>query len=184
MPAVDCDGKSYERVPEDSPERCQATTAKGQCRIKRAPGSNYCPIHTGQSSITVRNAKAVRSYLLDKFHSRVAAMTDSTYLKDLRAEIGITRMLLENKLNSCANNNELLINAPAISDMTLKIEKLVTSCTKLEAQLGKSLDESQLIKFVDTIIETLSAHLSADLLKTISEEIQTNLAAIAMEGPQ
>jgi hypothetical protein len=93
-------------------------------------------------------------------------------------------MTLEAKLNSCETQNDLLINAPAISDLVLKIEKIVHSCSKLEAQLGKSLDESQLIRFVDTIIETLSKHLGSDLLKQVSEEIQTNLAMIALSGDE
>jgi hypothetical protein len=57
MPEYENTEKQYQRVEDDDPERCQAVTTRGQCKIKSLPGSKYCPIHGRHSKIGIQNAE-------------------------------------------------------------------------------------------------------------------------------
>ena len=52
--------EDYELVAEDSPERCQSTSGGNQCRLKRVPGSNYCPMHGGPGAKRIKQEKALK----------------------------------------------------------------------------------------------------------------------------
>lgn len=169
----------WERVPEDSPYRCQGISARGQCLNRQVEGSNFCMVHGGQNVAGRVKKERQRLYALDKYQQKLDKMEDHSELKTLRSEIGIMRMLLETRLNQCNTDTDLLIHSQSISLMVSNIEKLVSSCTKIDLQLGKMLDENQAINWVYEIVEIIGRHVKdSQVLDDIASEIIDSYEAV------
>lgn len=95
-------------------------------------------------------------YRLAKFQSRVDELKNHTDVKSLRNEIGILRMLFEEKWNRATNEAELVLMAGPLSDLVMKIEKLVSSCQRLENSLGNLLDKQQMKNIATQLMQVLS----------------------------
>ena len=153
------------------PNRCQAVTANGQCTNTTTPHSNYCAIHGGNKAEVREQKTRLRNYQLQQYRQRTAELSSSNEIKSLRDEIGILRMMLEQRINSCSTDSDLMVAAPAIGDMVMKVERLVTSCHKLEGQLGNHLDKQVLISFAQQVIQCISNHVEPDIAGVIADEI-------------
>jgi len=95
-------------------------------------------------------------YRLAKFQARVNELKEHNDVKSLRNEIGILRMILEEKMNRASNESELILMAGPLSDLVMKIEKLVSSCQRLENSLGNLLDKQQMKNIASQLMQTLS----------------------------
>jgi hypothetical protein len=158
------------RCPPDSPNRCVAKNARGdQCMnqgldLGEGRFAKYCSMHGGVTEATKQNENNKNMYRIAKFGSRIGQLANHSGVKGLRDEIGILRMVLEERLNKCNDADELLLASTAISDLVIKIEKVVASCHKLEASMGQLLDKQQLIQFAEAIIEVISANVEDPVL--------------------
>ncbi len=162
----------WERVDEDSPERCQFITPKGQCCNKRVEHSEYCPAHGGGSTFRAQEKKTLRNYQLNQFKQRVGDLSSSDSILSLREEIGILRMLIENKINQCENTTDLLLVAGPLSDLLMKVEKVVTSCGRLDMRLGRLLDKGKVLQFAQTMVQIVSEEIEDnEILEKISTRI-------------
>lgn len=129
-------------------EQCE----KPGCVNLREPGATCCLVHGGQSQVLNNENKALRNYRLTQYGVRCGELRHSVGLKDLRDEIAIMRMVLESKLNMFENPNEMILQSGAISDLVLKIEKVVTSCNKLEKDMDVTLERSVVLNLADSIV--------------------------------
>ncbi len=162
---------------EDDIDRCQGITAYGQCDFREIPGKKLCAIHIS-NTLRIDEKQNQRNYRIAKYRTRLEELVDNPQAKNLREEIGLLRILLEEQFNACQNTTDLLLHSNKISDLVLKIEKLVASCHRLEKSTGALLDKSAAIqlagKFVQIIAEEVD---SPELIEKISnrmiEEIQT-----------
>jgi len=58
----------------------------------------------------------------------------------------------------------------------MKVEKLVTSCNRLESKLGGLLDRSKVLQFAQTIVQIIGKYIKdEDALDTVANEILTTL---------
>jgi hypothetical protein len=150
---------------EADPERCQATTRMGQCTMKGfllesgARGS-YCKLHGGNKTQASEVAGNLRQYRIGVWQAKLERFADSPILKSLRDEIGILRVLLEEKLNTVQTAAELTMLSGPISDLVMKIDKLVTSCHKLEGSMGQHLDKAAIIQLAGQMTSIMSIHLA------------------------
>lgn len=151
------DPASMRRVNEDDPERCQGDSRGGQCQFARLEGGKYCRIHAGAQN-TLKNADiaAKRSYQLTRWKARVDDFSTSPAVKSLREEIGISRMMLEQILEKCQDATDLMLNSNKITPLVLTIEKLVSSCDRLETKLLLTLDKSAAILLAEQIINLIT----------------------------
>lgn len=171
----------WERVTdEDDPRRCQhIIPTAGQCMLIAVEGSPYCPAHGGNKAFEANKKKELRNYRLGKFHQRVQELGSSDAIIDLRDEIGILRMLIEEKINRCKDKGDLLLISGPLSDLMMKVEKIVTSCNRLESRLGNLLDRTKVLQFAQMIVQIISTHIQDEtILETISEEIDEALSSI------
>ena len=137
----------------NDPRRCQAVVATtGQCTHLSVEGQSYCPIHRRPDWDKGRN------YALTKFRAEIQRKADSSEVKSLREEIGILRLMLETRINKVADEMDLILHSGPISDLVLKIEKLVASCHKLEGSMGQLLDKSAILQFAGNVINIISEH--------------------------
>jgi len=150
------DNIQHMEYPED-PERCQGKSAIGQCCNKglmmdNGTRSQYCLAHGGSATNDSVNHTAYRNYQLTKFKARLERHATSPAIKNLRDEIGILRMMMEERLNKCTDENDLLMQSAGISDLAIKIEKVVGSCHKLEGSMNQLLDKQAILQFASEII--------------------------------
>lgn len=169
--------ENIKSVPADSPNRCQAMTLKGQCVGAKAENSDYCMMHGGNLGAEMKARAGLRNYRLTVFKARLDQLGDSTEIKNLRDEIAILRLLMEERLNQCKDNMDLIYQSGPISDLVLKIERVVTSCNKLELSTGGLLDKQAIMQFGSEIISVLSNEIKDEvLLARISERLYDTIA--------
>lgn len=151
---------TWERVSEpDDPNRCQGMIHTGQCLNKAVPPSKFCMAHGGNRAQQLEKKEKNRMYHLSKWQQKVNKFTDHDEVKGLREEIGILRMMMEERLNMCKTEMDLMLYSGPISDLVMKVEKLVTSCNKMESQLGNVLDKNQAIQLAQEMVEIIGKHL-------------------------
>jgi hypothetical protein len=148
---------------DDDPDRCQAVDANGQCRNKvvnvGGVKSEYCPRHGGNRAINTAEKESIKNYQLGMWQARIDKGLASPNIKGLRDEIAILRMMLESRLEQCTSKTDLMLHTGPISDMIMKIEKVVSSCHKLEKNMGQVLDKSALLNFASKVIQIIGATL-------------------------
>lgn len=161
----------YPKVPDDHPNRCQGVNKFGQCRNITMEGSNYCTVH-GAGENKAREAREMRNYTKGKWLEKIYGFADNPKLKSLNEEIGILRLQLENILNRCETDIDLLMHTDKLNQLIDKIERLVTSQHKLERSLGTLLDQNSIKQVATALIEVISEHISdEELLDTIAQGI-------------
>lgn len=161
----------FQRVEEDDPDRCQAVTPRGQCRIKAIENNRFCPVHAA-GAVSKAEKEAARNYRLNQWQARVGEFADNDKVKSLREEVGVLRILLEETMNRCKDPGELILYSNKLSDLVMKIDKVVTSCHRLEAQTGMLLDKQAALHVASVIVNVVSRHVSDDqVLDEISNEI-------------
>lgn len=168
---------------ESDPDRCQANGSRGQCMLKgvllpTGERAKYCPIHGGIGILDQFKREKLRNYQLTQFRAEVERHSDSSNIKSLTEELGILRMLLEQRLNSCKDNIDLLANSEAISILVDRISTLVEKCQKLDVALGQIIDKKVLSLYIEAIIGIIDEEVEdqdakgriADRLMTLLEQ--------------
>ena len=177
------DEREWERCPPDDPNRCQASGFKGQCPYKAKPGLTTCIRHSSMSD-TLAARKAANMYRLNQYQQRVEEFTTNDEVKNLRAEIGILRMTMENYIVQCqGNNNDLIAYSGKIADTAMKIGVLIKICQKLEIELGSMLDRDKVMLVGQRIVEIISEYFppeQQDKLDIVAEQIVTSILSISM----
>lgn len=165
------------RVEPDSPLRCQGVTNLGQCQMMALTGQKHCPMHVGFGNASEKNEK-LRNYRLTVYQARLDDFADNSVFSSLREETAILRMMLEQILNSCGDNvNDFMTRSTLISDLVIKIEKLVVSCKKMEEKSGLLLDKSAALKLSNTLIDIVARHVKdPNIIELIVSDYLTEMA--------
>lgn len=168
--AIESKFKRIER--EDDPNRCQAVHGKGQCIYLSTENSKYCPMHGGAAAENAHAKVMKRKYQLAQWTQRVGEFADDDQVKSLREEIGILRMTLEQVVRQCKTDTDVLLWSGKIGDLVTKIEKVVTSCNRLEVSSGMLLDKSAALNLASQVVEIIARHVTdADAVDDISNDI-------------
>ncbi len=156
----------------DDPDRCQTVLKNQQCMFKAVPGTTHCPRHGGTKPAIALEKKNFRNLQLTQWGARVKEFGDNPEVKSLRDEIGLLRLILENLVNKCKDTDELIFYNQKITDLILKVEKLVSSAHKLEMSMGMMLDKTSVVKIGTSIAEIISEYVEdPDDLEIISNRI-------------
>lgn len=158
----------------EHPDRCQGIRhGQGQCTNYSAIHSTFCLCHGGNKGEEGVTRKALSNYRLTRYQARLDDKTGQSEIKSLRDEIGILRIVMEETLNKCTSDMELMVQSGKISDLAIKIEKLVSSCHKLEGSMGKLMDKSAILQFAAEIVEIIGKELEGDedKISAIGEQI-------------
>ena len=153
---------------EDHPERCQGVGSNGQCWHRRVEGSEFCGMHGGNRAGEATREKAVNLYRLERFKDRVDDFATNPKVKGLREDIGILRMVLEMTLNRCKDENDLIMFSPKISELIMKIEKVVSSAHRLESNMGELLDKMAAMQLGEEIVQLITSGISEYTQKVIA----------------
>lgn len=171
---------TWERVDPEDPRRCQGVTHQGQCINKAVENSKFCPAHGGNKAFEANKVQELRNYRLDKFKAReVQRLGNSEGISSLKDEIGILRMLIEERLNQCNDAHDLMMMSGPLADLIMKVEKVVVSCNKLELRLGNLLDRSKILQLAQIIVQIINNYITDETtLDAISDDILNALNSI------
>lgn len=163
-------------------ERCEGSLSTGPCVNCKVEGSSYCVTHGANSGLQVKQAEIVRNYRLQRWKQRVGEMADNDSIKSLREEVGILRVILEEMLNQCDDSTDLLLYSQRMSDLVMKIEKLVTSCDKLENRMGLLLSKDSVLQLASVYVQIINNYVQdPEVIEQISEAMV--LATEQIENP-
>ena len=160
------------------PNRCQSVTENGQCLRDALEGSQYCKTHAkGKKGLDPE----MRQYLLTE--AQMKASTDRhgavEQIKSLREEVAIARSLVERRLNMIETDSDLLAACGPVNSLLLTIERLVTSCHKLEESLGDLLAKAAIPKLAQALIAVIIKELeNVDDYETIVDRISEQFGAV------
>jgi len=170
----------------NSPDRCQATTQYGQCPVQAIEGKDYCAYHLRDRDI--ESKMSLKAYILTNPDIAQAAGRHSQVeeLKSLREEIALCRSLVERRLNMIESNADFLAAYGAINSTFLTLEKLITSCHKLEVNLGSLLSKAAILDLAKEIVGILMHELEEiegyeAIVDRISDKI---IVTIAQQGKE
>lgn len=173
---------------EEDPERCQGKCATGQCPNKgivlpSGVRGSFCAVHGGASTVSAEQKQSYRNYQLTKFKARQERHATSPQIKNLRDEVGILRMMMEERLNKCRDDADLILQSGAISDLALKIEKVVGSCHKLEGSMNQLLDKQAILQFASEMISVISEEIKDSVvLDRITNKLMVIMGRLGEEN--
>jgi uncharacterized Zn finger protein (UPF0148 family) len=163
-------------VPADDPNRCKATIAtQGQCIQRAVDGSDYCPIHGGNKALKKAEAENVSRYRINQWQSRISSFAGDSRIKSLHEELGMLRVLLEEKFNACKSATDLIIQAGPISELILKVEKITKTIHELDKDLENIMEKQQMLVYADRIVGIIAEHVKDD---NVRFEISKKIAAL------
>ncbi|MFA5345367.1 MAG: hypothetical protein WC315_03755 [Candidatus Omnitrophota bacterium] len=158
--------------------RCEFTYSNGQCSEEALEGEKYCSLHTHVDP--EKHQKRLYNLLKYKYRTRYEQIGEHEALRSLRDEVAISKMMLEETLNSIQNDSEFIASRADLAQQLATVEKLVASMIKMETSLGSLLAKPTLLKIAGEIVqilleklkdvpnhEVLIDEISAAILKTI-----------------
>jgi hypothetical protein len=169
------------RYPND-PNRCQATTRHGQCIKLAVDGKIYCDYHSRDRDI--EDKQSLRAYLLTDPVTSVIAGRHSQVeeLKSLREEIILARTMIERRLNLVESDADFLQACGTVNTYLLTLERLITSCHKLEVNLGALLSKGAIVTLAQEIVGVLMEELEhVDDYEQIVDRISGRMVELIAE---
>lgn len=186
-----------EAEPSD-PMRCQGpgSGGEGQCRylsvqgLKRdghledvderdIEGAVNCPKHGGRHTVAANGKQRLYDYRLEVWQNRLDEFTESENVKSLRGEIGVLRLVIQSVLEQCRTPADLVMYSTKISDLVMKVERVVRSCDRLESNMGMLLDQAAALIFASQVVDIIQKHVPDDeAVDQISNGIINALTAV------
>lgn len=165
------------------PHRCQAVNSRGQCEHLALEGLQLCETHHKHPN-NIRK-KHLQHYLLSnpdlqKRLNRQAAVEE---VRSLREEIHLARVMVEARLDLIEENDrgDMLAAFSNVNTYLATIEKLVSSCHRMEVSLGNLLSKASVFtlgqEIVNILVDELQ-HLNGyeKIIDKISERIVVIIA--------
>lgn len=152
--------------------------AKDDCSRKafhsKSGESPYCARHGGNIIDINKKKKEKKAYYKSKWAASIDEKTKLPNHKSLAEELGILRVLLDEKLNQCADEYELNMEANSISVLVLNIERLVSSIHAMD--LKAAITEDNIKAIIDVISIVLTENIKdKKLLKAITDGIENGI---------
>lgn len=115
-------------------------------------GSQYCPLHGGNAAVQSKVKESLYNFRVAAYNQRSKQFNEHDDLRSLNNEVGVLRIIIEETLNQCTTPELLIRHGGFLSDTIVKVEKLVTSCHKMERSLGVLLDQNSASQFAQEIV--------------------------------
>jgi len=169
------DEYQWTRVENGDPKQCE----RAGCKNIVVEGSKYCLAHGGRHAAERAEKERMRNYNLAKFHQRANELSESKEITSLRDEVGLLRLLIEEKINHCKDTTDLLLISGPLSDLLMKSERLVTSMEKLENKMGHHLDKTKVVQIAQSMIEIIGRYIdNPEVLDAIGEDFFKTIESI------
>jgi hypothetical protein len=180
------------------PNRCKGASPKGQCQNVALHDNDYCKLHSGGKDYLPAEQK--RGFLLAKSEDKTRLACVSSNLepvKELRDTIALTHMLIEKKWNKLQEDDDLLMNCGPLNQLILTMERLITSCHRIETNLGELLARNAVLALAKELVaividelegiedyEAIIDRITTRLIDTISKADNIPKDQAALPPPQ
>ena len=157
------------------PTRCQFVDHKfGQCKYVSTEHSDYCIRHGGGMVEDRVKTETTNRYKSELYQTKLDNHNNHANQKSLKDEISLLRLFIEERFSSITNYSQLAVETGPISELIMKVDKVVNSMHKLEKSMGEHLSKTQLTTFAETIIKIISDVLDdqKSVVDTIVSRIQ------------
>ena len=141
-------------------DRCQASAGTHQCMNKTYEGTEYCKAHGGASIAARTEKSAIHKFRKMKWYDAIKDEYDQNSIKSLHGEVAVLKMLLTNMLGRINDEHALMMQTSAVADLITKIDKVVSSCHKLDKELSLLVDQATVMQFATTISEIVMQELN------------------------
>ena len=139
--------------------------------------SEYCARHGGNMVDIAGKKRARLNFYKTKWQSKIEQKLVPSDLKNLNEELGVLRMLLEERLDACKDEFDLITESDAISRMVLNINSLVNSIHNMD--LKQAITAEQIHTIIEVITITLSTYITdKELLQKINDTIRNKIVDI------
>lgn len=168
--------ENVKRVPyPDHPDRCQGMLGAqlaGQCTMFKSEGSQYCPLHGG--NMVDLPGKSLNLYRIRKWQNRLSEFKTANGSRTLSEELALLRMILEETVNNCQSEMDLMLYSTKISDLVNDIKGLVLAADKLETKAGSLIGRTEGMVIAGKMVEIISRHVTDEkILNRMAEEISS-----------
>jgi hypothetical protein len=162
------------RCEEDDPNRCQASTPRGQCKFLAQENQAYCTYHLDPNKTENANLYEFnRTEFHSKFSARINQFRKHERTRDISEEIGVLRVILERTLTRCTDDYELILQAPNIQELIDKIEKLIQSSIKIDKYIGELLSKQQVLQIAQELVNVVAEEVqSEDTIRKIAKRFE------------
>lgn len=164
------------------PNRCQCVRGEGQCPNIAVEGTKYCEDHLGVGHRSVRKHKW-RNYILGNpdLQSRYDRFSAVEEMRSLRDEIALARAVIEKRLGEIHTESDFLAACGTVNSYLQTIEKLVSSCHRMEVSLGNLLNKASIFALGKELVEILIEELEGvpgyeEIVDRISAKIASAIA--------
>lgn len=170
-----------DRCAPDDPRRCQANNSRGQCEFLASPPSQYCDSHARKMSVSGHKAR-VQHYLINDpdLQESMKRQSEIEEVRSLREEIHLVRSMVERRLNMVEDNDRggMLLAFSNVNTYMQTLEKLISSCHRMEVSLGSLLTKSSVFSLGQDIVLILAEELKdIDDYETIIDRISEQVVA-------
>lgn len=166
----------------DDPRRCKYSVRTGQCPDIARDDSLYCDAHARSSKPHIER---VRHYVLSnpELQERLNRQAAVEEVRSLREEIHLARMMVESRLDMIeqGDRGDMLAAFSNVNTYLQTIEKLVSSCHRMEVSLGNLLSKASIFALGQEIVTILVDELQhidgyEEIVDRISEKIVVAIA--------
>lgn len=160
---------------DEGDQQCEFVRPKfGQCEYIAVEGGNKCMLHGGaiiRKSIVKQN---LYERLAREYRDRMNEFKNHDAHFSLQEEIGILRLSVEAIMNSCKDNPSLFLrNVGQISELTVKIQKLVDSSMRAEKYIGTLMSREQVGRMLQDVINVIAEEVTdQDTLERIARQFE------------
>lgn len=153
-------------------EQCAYSGPNGECPFKRIEGTKYCGRHGAGFQLTQQAKEDTRLYLVARWQEQIGQKVEHPKSKTLGEEVGIIRMLIQQRLEACKDESDLLMSSHSITQMLTTAEKLVASHHKIEKERALLLDPDRAFKLANDIVGVITTYIDdLDILKLITDDV-------------
>ena len=138
------------------------------CPFAAVPGSRFCGRHGGESEARANTSRREMNYQFRRYQTQLEAGVRKANLNDLREEIALTRIMVENIVNSADSDASFLALIPSLNPLISTLDRLTTNNAKLEAFFGQFMTPEQ----VDTMITNILDIIIEEVQRAIPDEVQ------------
>jgi hypothetical protein len=124
--------------------------SSGQCPKDAVRGSDYCAKHQKDDE---HDETALYAGLQAKYRSRIAGFKEHSEMRTLANEIALARLLITERFNAITTDGDLITATGPLNTLLMTVEKLVTSCHKIEHSLGSLLEKPALLRIAADIVQ-------------------------------
>jgi hypothetical protein len=140
------------------------------------PGVSNCAVHGGGAQTKAIEKQDISNYRLAKWQTQLEQQTSSPGIMSLRDEIGISRIVMQETLDRCHTQFDIVASSQRILELVRTISSTVEKCHKMENSMGQLLNKEAIKRLASQFIAIIDAEeLPEAVLHRISEKILETL---------